>query len=260
MNPSAHDSSSSDFAYDDNYTPILDANPPVESPFSKEASKLPQVIPSPQHAKEDSTPKAIEVASMSSSLPQLVRKDTGLGSFWVNKLIKKVKSSCPHEHESLRDETTKLYKNLKAHGANISVIRDKIYEALDIAKLAHDTNNGQSNLKVAKKKELVAKEEKLEKTILSLTTMSQHMDEANMELIQIRKKLQELKALEDEKEEIISSGMSLLSDAPSIEEVRKSLDDIRQQIEALGDDGDGSQPSLSAEEALANFERAKAQL
>ncbi|XP_039126974.1 uncharacterized protein LOC120263142 [Dioscorea cayenensis subsp. rotundata] len=267
MSPYVHDSFSSDFAHDDNYTPILDANPPIESPFSKEASKSPQVIPSPQHPKEDSTPKAMEVASMSSSLPQLVRKDIGLESFWVNKLIEKVKSSRPHKQESLREETLKLHKNLMTHGANISITRDKIYEVIDMAKISHDTNNGGSNLSLAENEELMAKEERLKKTKLSLTTMSQHMDEANMELVHIRKKLQELRALEEklkaqekEKEQIISSGMSLLSDTPPIEEVNKSFDDIHQQIEALGGDGDKSQPLLSSKEALANFERAKAQL
>ncbi|KAH7657724.1 hypothetical protein IHE45_17G040100 [Dioscorea alata] len=138
------------------------------------------------------------IVSMSSSHPQLVRKDTGLEYFWVNKLIQKVKSSCPHEHESLRDETTKLHKNLIIHGADISITRDKIYEVLDMAKIAHDTNNGGNNLNSAEKKELMAKEERLKKTKLSLTAMSQHMDEANMKLIQIRKKLQEWRAQGEE--------------------------------------------------------------
>ncbi|KAH7670451.1 hypothetical protein IHE45_10G028300 [Dioscorea alata] len=205
------------------------------------------------------------IASMSSSHPQLLRKDTGFKSFWVNTLIKKVKSSRPHEHESLREETTKLHKNLMTHGIDISIIRDKIYEVLDMAKVAHDTSNGGNDLNWPEKEELMAEEERLKETKLFLTKMSQHMDEANMELIQIRKKLQELrtqeeelKAQEKEKEHIISSGMSLLSDAPTIEEVNKSLTDIHQNIEALG--GGKPQPSLSSKEALANFERAKAQL
>ncbi|KAH7659770.1 hypothetical protein IHE45_16G052400 [Dioscorea alata] len=260
MSPSAHDSLSSDFAHDDNYTPILDANPPIESPLSKETLKSLEVIPSPQHAKEDSTPKVMGIASMSSSHPQPLRKDAGLKSFWVNKLIKKVKFSRPHEHESLREETTKLHKNLMTHGIDISITRDKIYEVLDMAKVAHDTNNGGNDLNSPEKEELMAEEEGLKETKLFLTKMSQHIDEANMELIQIRKKLQELRAQEKEKEHIISSGMSLLSDAPTIEEVNKSLTDIHQKIEALGGGSDKPQPSLSSKEALANFERAKAQL
>ncbi|KAH7655763.1 NAD(P)-binding domain-containing protein [Dioscorea alata] len=207
------------------------------------------------------------IAPMSSSHPQLLRKDTGSKSFWVNKLIKKMKSSRPHEHESLKEETTKLHKNLMTHGIDISITRDKIYEVLDMAKVAHDTSNGGNDLNSPEKEELMVEEEGLKETKLFLTTMSQHMDEANMELIQIRKKLQELRAQEEElkaqekeKEHIISSGMLLLSNAPPIEEVNKSLTDIHQKIEALGGGSDKPQPSLSSKEALANFERAKAQL
>ena len=73
--------------------------------------------------------------STSSSHPQLVKTGTSLDSFWTNKLLLKVKSSHPHEHESLREEATKLYKTLMMHGLDISVTRDKIYEVLDIAKI-----------------------------------------------------------------------------------------------------------------------------
>ena len=76
--------------------------------------------------------------STSSSHPQLVKKCTGWDSFWTNKLLLKVKSSHPYEHESLRDETTKLHKTLMMHGFDISVIRDNIYEVHDLAKIVHD--------------------------------------------------------------------------------------------------------------------------
>lgn len=56
MGLSEHDSLSSDFTNDDDYTSILDIDPPMESPFSIEVSESPQAIPFPQHAKEDSTP------------------------------------------------------------------------------------------------------------------------------------------------------------------------------------------------------------
>lgn len=57
--------------------------------------------------------------------------------FWLNKFIEKVKS-CPHEHESLRVETTKLHKKLMTHGAEILATRNKIYEVLDLSIIVHD--------------------------------------------------------------------------------------------------------------------------
>ena len=182
---------SSDFANDDDYTPILDANLPVESPLLKEASTSPQAISSPQNAKEDSTPKAtfdgnppqsredsipkansppkcgkdltIGIVSTSSSHPQLIKKSTGLESFWTNKLLQKVKSSYPYEHESLREETTKLYKTLMMHGLDISGTRDKIYEVFDLAKIVHNMESEESDPTAVERKELMKNAESLKK-------------------------------------------------------------------------------------------------
>ena len=113
---------------------------------------------------------------------------------WTERLLQKMKSSHPHEYESLSEETAKLHKTLMMHGLDISITRDKIYEVLDLGKIVHNMENGENDPTVVEKKELMKSVENIKKTKLSLITISQCVDEANMKLMLITKKIQELKA------------------------------------------------------------------
>ena len=69
------------------------------------------------------------------------------------------------------------------------------------------------------RKELMKNTESIKKTRLSVTTISQRVDEANIKLMLINEKIQALKAQQEEHKQLISSGMELLSLAPSIEDL-----------------------------------------
>lgn len=152
----------------------------------------------PPQSREDLTSKAnsspkheenltIRVVSMCSTHPQLARKTLAWSVFWINKLLKKVKSSHPHENASLREESTKLYKTLMIHGVDISVTRYEIYEVLDITKISHNIKIKGNNPTLVKNKELMKKAKSIKETKLSLKTMSHPVNEANMKLILVRK-------------------------------------------------------------------------
>ena len=83
-----------------------------------------------------------------------------------------------------------MYKALMMHEIDISVMRDKIYEVLDLVKIVHDMESGENDPIIAEKRELMKNIENIKETKLSLTTMSQCMDEGNMKLTLIMGKLQ----------------------------------------------------------------------
>ena len=57
------------------------------------------------------------------------------------------------------------------HGLDISGIRDKIYEVLDLAKIVHDMESGESDSTAVEKKELMKNAESIKETKLSVTTI-----------------------------------------------------------------------------------------
>ena len=142
----------------------------------------------------------------------------------------------------------------------ISGIRDKIYEVLDLAKIVHNMESEESDLTVVERKELMKNAESIKETRSSITTISQHVDEANTKLMLINEKIQALKVQQEEQEQLVSSGLELLSLAPSIEDLDKSLADILEKLGTLGGGDNDLQPSSSLAEARANLERGKAQL
>ena len=76
----------------------------------------------------------------------------------------------------------------------------------------------------------------------------------------INEKIQALKVQQEEQEQLVSSGMELLSLAPSIKDLDKSLADILEKLGTLGGGDNDLQLSSSLAEARANLERGKAQL
>ena len=57
------------------------------------------------------------------------------------------------------------------HGLDISITRDKIYEVLDLAKIVHDMESGESDSTAVEKKELMKNAESIKETKLSVTTI-----------------------------------------------------------------------------------------
>ncbi|KAH7685711.1 Aminotransferase-like plant mobile domain-containing protein [Dioscorea alata] len=278
--PSYHDSLYSIFEHDDdNYTPFLDVDPPVESPQV-------EVVPFTQTIPKDSTPKATltddnspskgsfkhgehcatRTTSMNQSHLQSSDKNHVLQAVWVNNFIDKVKSSQPHECEPLREEIIKLHKTMMLLGINIFATRDKVFEVLDIAKRVQDMKDKEENPHMEKKKKLMASARCIEEKKSTIMVTTQSINEAKMRLTQTRRKLQgleaqrkKLKAQEEEDIYLINSSLDLLKSIASIEEVDKSLAIVLEKLEALGG-GDDSHLSSSLEELLANFERLKSQL
>lgn len=90
--------------------------------------------------------------------------------------------------------------------------------------------------------------------------MSYCIDEANMKLMLIREKLEELIAQEEEEQEqLVSSGKKMISYSPSIKEVDQLLAVVLEKLKNLGESNHGLQSSLSLAKGQTNFERVKAQ-
>ncbi|KAH7690406.1 hypothetical protein IHE45_02G045000 [Dioscorea alata] len=200
----------------------------------------------------------MDVGSTNTLYSQVVGQSSGLVSFLTKDLLQKVKLSQPHEHESLREETTKLHKTLMIHEVNISSIRDKIYEVLDLSKIVHDLESEEDDPTISKKRELM-KDIKVKKEMKSfLTTTSQRVDEPEKQLMLIREKLQELKDQEKEQKQIISSGKGLLSSTPLIDEVNQSLTDDLMKLKELKGGDNVLQTSSLLSEAQVNLEKGEA--
>ena len=65
----------------------------------------------------------------------------------------------------------------------------------------------------------------------------------------INEKIQALKAQQEEQKQFVSLGIELLSLAPSIEDLDKSLAAILEKLEALGGGDNDLQPSSALAEA-----------
>ena len=82
---------------------------------------------------------------------------------------------------------------------------------LDLAKIVHNMDSEERDLTAVERKELMKNVESIKKTRLSVTTISQHVDEANTKLMLLNEKIQVLKVQQEEHEQLVSLGMELPS-------------------------------------------------